>query len=97
MNNKFLSETRRGLLASCLVIITGLMFPFGLLLLSYDAFTELVLIGLSYLGFLIGNILLFTGGSKSYILKQVITLLGIVGSAVTIGLVLFPFYFIKNF
>lgn len=82
--NTFLTETRRGFLASCLVIISAFIILFNFVGLEASAYLAVLIVDLVYIIALFGYILLLSGKSRSEVLKQVITLFSIIGATLSI-------------
>lgn len=83
-DRKFLTEARRGFLASCLVIIGAFAIPLNYVLISGESYGSLAMVDGIFGLALVGYVLLFTGKSQSVILKQVMTLFSILGVAISI-------------
>ncbi|GAA3894161.1 hypothetical protein GCM10023084_53750 [Streptomyces lacrimifluminis] len=83
-DGKFLTEARRGFLASCLVIISAFAIPLNYVLISGESYSSLAIVDGIFGLALFGYILLFAGKSQSVILKQLMTLFSILGVGISI-------------
>jgi|GEM_PF-1896121 len=79
-NDTILTESRRDLLASCLVIISAFVLMFSWTAIIAKSFVWLFVTLGVYVLILWGMILLFTGRSKSEGLLLIMSLIGIVGA-----------------
>lgn len=85
--NSFLTESWRGALASCLVIISLFVALFTYVGLMSKSYLVLVIVDGIYVLALWGYILLFTGETRSEILKRTMMLFSIVGAVSSIYLI----------
>lgn len=82
----FLSDSRRDLLASCLVIITAFVLMFNVVGFSAKAYPLLLTIDSIYIILLCGFVLLLTENIKSEALKNLMSFLGVIGAIASVFL-----------
>lgn len=83
----FLSDAVRGFLASCLVIISAFILTLNVISFGAKDYIPITIIDTTYALALWGYISLFTGASKSELLKRVMLLFSIIATFICIFLV----------